>query len=367
MHKQFNPQRLKFARARRQRSMKDLAIEVELTPRTISSYENDKDKDIPEENLKLIASKLNYPVEFFFGDDIEPIEKETVSFRALSKMKASQRDAAIAAGELGLLLNSWIESKFKLPDNELPDLAGNILPEEAAYALRSKWGLGEQAIKNVIQLLESKGIRVFSLMENNKEVDAYSFWKDETPYVFLNMQKSGERSRFDACHELGHLILHKHAHPNGREAEHEANRFASAFLMSEGSVIANAPQFPDLNHLIKLKKLWDVSVSALVRRLYDLNIITDWHYQQLSKDLARKGYYRKEPNGIPKEKSVLLDKIMQCLKSDKITITSIATELNIPVDELAQLLLGVSVFSNHKASIAISQNKTTTPKLRLVT
>jgi len=40
--------------------------------------------------------------------------------------------------------------------------------------------------------------------------------------------KIAERSRFDAAHELGHLILHRHtgsAHPR---AESEADAFASA-------------------------------------------------------------------------------------------------------------------------------------------
>lgn len=349
MYKQFNPKRLKFARARRQITMKALAEMVDLTSRSISSYESDRVKDVPEETLGLIAAKLKYPVEFFYGDDIEPIDKDTVSFRALSKMRAAQRDAAIAAGELALLFNDWIEQNYQLPRNEIPDLGGDVTPEEAAVALRAKWGLGEQSIKSVVHLLESKGVRVFSLMENNNEVDAYSFWKDETPFVFLNTQKSGERSRFDACHELGHLILHKHALPKGKDAEYEANKFASAFLMPEGAVKANEQVFPVISNLIRLKKLWDVSVAALVRRLYDLSIITDWQYHQLSKELAKLGYYKKEPEGISNEKSVLLSKIMQSLKDEGVSVSSIGATLNIPVDELTQLLFGVSVVSNNTA------------------
>jgi len=366
MNDQFNPKRLKFARARRQLTMKALADEVGLTSRTISSYESNREKEIPEETLSQIASVLKYPTSFFYGEDIEPIEKETVSFRALSKMRAAQRDAAIAAGELALLFNDWAESNYQLPRNKLPDLGINVAPEEAAVALREKWCLGEQSIKSVIHLLESKGIRVFSLMENNHEVDAYSFWKDETPFIFLNTKKSGERSRFDACHELGHLILHKHGAPTGRQAEIEANRFASALLMPEGAVKADAPVFASINHLVKLKKLWDVSVAALVRRLYDLSIITDWQYNQLSKELAKLGYYKKEPNGISNEKSVLLSKVVQSLKDDGITTPIIAGMLNIPVDELAQLLFGVSIVSN-KSSTPNNESTKGKATLRLVT
>ena len=56
--------------------------------------------------------------------------------------------------------------------------------------------------------------------------------------------KTAEHSRFDAAHELGHLVLHRHGPPRGIEAERQANAFASAFLMPHGSVFPRAPKFP---------------------------------------------------------------------------------------------------------------------------
>ena len=55
----------------------------------------------------------------------------------------------------------------------------------------------------MLHVLEAKGVRVFSLAENTRNVDAFSSWREERPFVFLNMQKTAERSRFDAAHELG--------------------------------------------------------------------------------------------------------------------------------------------------------------------
>jgi hypothetical protein len=47
------------------------------------------------------------------------------------------------------------------------------------------------------------------------------------------------RGRFDAAHELGHLVMHGHERPlPGPEAEREANQFASAFLMPRADVVA---------------------------------------------------------------------------------------------------------------------------------
>ncbi len=90
--------------------------------------------------------------------------------------------------------------------------------------------------------------------------------------MFLNLQKTAEHGRFDAAHELGHLVLHRHGSPGGREAEREAHAFASAFLMPEASVIARAPRFATIDQLEKLKRIWGVSVAALNHRLHTIGM-----------------------------------------------------------------------------------------------
>ena len=47
-------------------------------------------------------------------------------------------------------------------------------PEEAALGLRMDWDIGVRPIGNLVHLLEAKGVRVFSLAERGKQVDAYS-------------------------------------------------------------------------------------------------------------------------------------------------------------------------------------------------
>ncbi|NVZ67186.1 ImmA/IrrE family metallo-endopeptidase, partial [Pseudomonas gingeri] len=105
-------------------------------------------------------------------------------------------------GAIAFRVNHWIEERFNLPSAGLPDLS-DLGPEEAAATLRRVWGLGNAPIPNMIHLLESKGIRVFSLAEETREVDAFCTWYEGKPFIFLNTIKSAERSRFDAAHELG--------------------------------------------------------------------------------------------------------------------------------------------------------------------
>src|SRR5205085_7960830 len=133
----------------------------------------------------------------------------------------------------------------------------------------------ELPISNMIKLLESKGVRVFSLAENTKNVDAFSCWRNDIPYVFLNTFKSAERSRLDAAHELGHLVLHKHGGPRqGRDAEAEANTFASSFLMPKADVRSRIPFVRTLDDIVSAKKRWGVSTGALAYWLYKLGILS---------------------------------------------------------------------------------------------
>jgi Zn-dependent peptidase ImmA (M78 family) len=194
----------------------------------------------------------------------------------------------------------------------------------------------------MIHLLESKGVRVFSLALDAREVDAFSMWNGGIPYVFLNNNKSAEHSRFDAAHELGHLVLHKHGSPRGIEAEKQANAFASAFLMPRGTVFSHAPRYPTYATLVTLKRIWVTSVAALAYRLHELRLLTDWQYRGICIEIARRGR-DKEPNGAPRETSTILPKIFASLYDDGITRGQVANELALPTSELEQLLFGLTM------------------------
>jgi Zn-dependent peptidase ImmA (M78 family)/DNA-binding XRE family transcriptional regulator len=300
------------------------------------------DSSPSDEVMHQIAKVLEFPPEFFFGDDLDEPSVETGSFRAMTKMKAPQRDMALSQAALGIHLSNWLSTKFALPPVQLPNLGREPDPETAAEYVRREWQLGSLSIRNMIHLLESKGVRVFSLAVDAREVDAFSMWKGNTPFVFLNTNKTSEHSRFDAAHELGHLILHKHGPPQGIEAEKEANAFASAFLMPRGSVIANAPKFPTYANLVNRKRLWTVSVAALAYRLHGLELMSDWHYRGICVQIAKLGK-NIEPNEAPREASLLLPKMFGALYEEGITRSQIARELAIPVTELEQLLFGLAM------------------------
>ena len=334
-----SPSRIRLARKRRGFTQTAFAAKLGVIRRAVVAYEAG---EYPPkgDSLARIQSVLGFPLEFFYGDDLEEPNLDTGSFRSMSKMTASQRDMALSQAAIGIYLSEWFGNHFDLPVADLPDLSREPNPEAAAEALRRKWSLGVLSIRNMIHLLEAKGGRVFSLAVDAREVDAFSMWKGATPFVFLNTYKSSEHSRFDAAHELGHLVLHKHGPPRGLEAEKEANKFASAFLMPRGSVIANKPRFPTYESLVKLKKAWTVSVSALAYRLHELGLVSDWQYRGLAVQIAKRGRAT-EPDEAPRETSLILPQMLSSLYEDGLTRAQIARDLAIPTSELEQLLFGL--------------------------
>lgn len=364
MAREFNPQRLTTARQRRGLTKIALADALEMSSRTITQYENGKAEPSPK-TLGRMADCLRFPLPFFCADDLDLPAVEAISFRALSKMSARERDRAQSIAGIGQAIASWTEQRFDLPQPQIPryghdDPTGDVV----ASVVRREWGLGEHPISNMLQLLEAKGVRVFSLPHECSDVDAFSFWQDDQPYVFLDAKKSAERRRFDAAHELGHLVMHWRGITRSRQTERLADDFGSAFLMPRGSVIANQPRNIALPTLIKAKKHWGVSVAALVVRMHRLGLLTDWQYRTLFIQISRLGYRGSEPDPIPAETSHVWPKVFELLNEDGYSFADTAAELLLDSQELRELVIMshlTVVSTEHVGNGAVAKPSTTRP------
>ena len=363
----LNPSRLTVARKRRGLTKTSLSELLGVDLRTVTAYESGEWTPEPD-RVELLATALRFPVRFFLGDDLDELDPNTASFRALTKMTAKQRDTALGAGRLAILLNEWVDEGFVLPPTNIPDSSREQSPEASAMALRKEWGLGELPVKNMVHLLESQGVRVFSLSLDTLTVDAFSLWRQDTAFVFLNTNKSAEHSRFDAAHELGHLLLHRHGAPQGQTAEKEAHAFAAAFLMPRGSVLANIPPRPiTLERLVKLKRYWNVSVAALAYRFHSLAVLNDWQYRLLASQIASRGYRKNEPESSPRETSQVWEKVFASLRAEGVTIADIAADLHIPKQDIGELVFGLAMLSVDGSSMKKRSHDTQrSPHLRAI-
>lgn len=337
----FQAERLKLARQRRGLNKTQLAGMVGVKPPTITAYERAEREPPTAEMIQRLANALDFPVGFFYAELGDLVPLDAASFRSLSRMTASQRDAALASGTLCAQLNRWISERFRLPDPDLPDYDVTVItPTGAAAHIRAGWGLGHAPIGNVLQTLEAHGVRVYALAAECREVDAFSFWCDETntPFIIVGTHKTPERQVFDLAHELGHLVLHRdHGAPRGRQEEREADEFASNFLMPKEDLAMAAPRSPSFRELVRAKHRWKVSVAALAYRMHSLGLIKDWNYHKLCVELAKMGRDT-EVDSLPREQSQVLPKVFTALRAENVTRSDVATALHVHPADLEALL-----------------------------
>lgn len=289
----FDGARLAVARRLRGLTKTGLARLVGISPAAITQFEKGQTRPTAAVAAAL-ALQLGFPREFFgTGGRLTSLPASGAHFRSLRSTTAAAREQALAYGELSLELVDLISTYVQLPQVNLPDLSPGPLAEaeivEAAATLRREWGVETGPIGSVVQLLEANGIVVLRLPdETDRAVNAFSTNDGNRPLVFLAQGREDRaRSRFDAAHELGHLVLHPDTEPGSKIVEGEANSFASEFLMPRDEIIDQLPRRIDWAAFQALKQHWGTSMKALVFRAHHLGVLSDASYrrgmQQLSK------------------------------------------------------------------------------------
>lgn len=329
-----------LARERRGLSRSGLANLAHVSERSIRKHE--AGEDVPRApTRRALADVLQAPESFFTGPPLEGLGENAATFRAASKVPMYRRRAALAAGSFAMHVAEFAAERFVLPAVDVQDLSGHP-PELAADALRAAWGQGFGPISNLVRLLESRGVLVFALAEDCREVDAFAFWRDSRPFVMLNTLKTAEHSRFDAAHELGHLVLHRHLRETAREHEDQAHEFAAAYLLPRSGVVASAPRGANLADVLHHKSRWGVSAIAFTRRLYQLDFLSPYQYRSLVIELSQRGYRSGEPGGAPRETSHLMALLLSELRADGVTMPRLADELDMNVADVRDLMMGLA-------------------------
>jgi Zn-dependent peptidase ImmA (M78 family)/DNA-binding XRE family transcriptional regulator len=342
---EFEPSRLIVARRRRGLTQNEIAEQLGLSKQLISFFESGQ-REPTDAHVQQLAFLLRFPVGFFSGHQLELTTKEIPSFRSLRSMTSRVRDTALSASDIATqIISPDLHYRFSFPKIDVPDLSAHAnRPEEAADILRALWRLGAGPISNMVHLLESKGVEVYWLRDQSGMMDGLSLWRDHQPYVWLDVEKdAGDRARFSAAHELGHLVLHRDITvSDNRECEEQANFFASAFLMPADQFSIECPKRPELPLLFALKKRWGTSVQAQIMRGRDLGIFSDWQARYAFQEISAKGMRTNEKGkglpDIPREESHLHRKIFESLAKKGLTPQKYASTLQIGLDELCELM-----------------------------
>lgn len=318
------PQRLAEARLALQLSRADIARMLDITGTTVGYYESgDRRPDMS--TLLRVAPILQQPVSFFFREQEIDLTKKKVRFFRSVGPKSNKLNLAldVRTNWLWEFVQTLLQAGIRLPTPNIPlfdDVHHNgqfslNQVEYLASRTRRYWDLGDGPINSVVALLESKGIIVSRFEIGSQKIDAFSCWADGRPYLILGSDKSSAvRSRFDAAHELGHLILHRDISADDLESksvrdriEREANWFAGAFLLPRGSLFREFYS-TRANHLKGLKQRWLVSMQAIAHRAKDIGAIDENQYVAFRIQMTKRKELSKEPldDVIPIERPGLL-------------------------------------------------------------
>ncbi len=367
----FKGKRLTHAREARGVTQRSLADMINISHTAISLYEKGQ-RSPSSDILKKIAKNLNFPMHFFLLNDVSRVST-TIFFRSMSSATKTARLRATRRYEWLLNIVRYLQEFVTLPNVNFPrfdhfhaevaSISDEVI-EDIADRTRKHWGLGFGPISNVTWLLENNGAIVVRQELGARTLDAFSNWNEydtPRPYFVLGEEKiSAVRSRFDAAHELGHLILHYHVDENTlrnsstfKLIEKQANHFAAAFLLPEQTFSKEVLFAPNLEMLVPLKSKWRVSISAMVKRLRHLRLISHEREQRLFINISRRHWRTKEPldDELEIEKPRIIQKVFDLLgKKNIINQQSLTVNLALNIEDIERAVGLQGYFRNEFAT-----------------
>lgn len=280
---QIFSERLAAARKMKRMSMDALADAVGVSKNSISKYE--KGSMMPNSSILIkLCEALGMSVDYFFRDKM--VDLGHVEFRKKSKLgkiiiksiHEHIKDFAERYIEVEKILG--IPTPVTLPLYNI-SCFGEAL--DAAMELRNTWQLGTDGIVGLINLLESKGIKVIEI-DGHPDFDGVSGIIDDQYYfIAVNRDYCSERKRFTLAHELGHLVLN--ISPD-LDKEKICHSFANEFLLPSevfNAIIGDKRHDISLNELRSIQWAYGISVDAQMMKARSLDIISENRFASFHK------------------------------------------------------------------------------------
>jgi Zn-dependent peptidase ImmA (M78 family)/transcriptional regulator with XRE-family HTH domain len=328
----FVPERLTLAREAANLDVKGLADRIGTTASAVSQLENRKNGP-KTETLMRLSLALGVPPAFFALPVPPDLAPERCHFRRRRGASKREQRYVLARGRLVREVVHYLEGLLNFPEEAVTPLQRAVSSHAdiatLAQEVRDAWGVGQAPIGNVIALLEVHGVIPVEVRGHSAQLDAFSTWADGRPMIFLSTDKAcASRRRWDAAHELGHLLMHSNRDAGDQELEREADLFASAFLIPQAQFVAVCSPRLSWTVLRDIKRRWGVSLSALVRKARDLAIYSEATYRRANVQHTTFGWRQHgEPDEPPMEHPSLITQAMEQLAAAGHPISVTAAEL----------------------------------------
>ena len=336
-------------RIHRARMLRGLSLEAlannlgDITKQALNKFEKGNAKPNSTRILQL-AKALNVKPEYFFRSDA--IQLAPLEFRKLSKMSQA-REASVREK-----MHDHLERYEALERCFDAETSVQVLPtqslsvenaeeaEVAAQQLREQLEIGHDAIAHLTELLEDNGIKV-ALLDGPDDFDGACAATHDNQHVLiaLNCQRPGERMRFTAAHELGHWVMALPADMPDKHKENCCHRFAGAFLYPKDRVLQDFGSHQRSRvfsaELLNAKRRYGVSMQVALRRLKDLDLLSDAGYRNAYFEFNKHGWRTNEPEALlPEQPRRFESLVYRGLAEDLFTSSRAAEFLQCRLDEL---------------------------------
>lgn len=294
----FSGEQLRLARLVHGYSLEDVGERIGATRQFIHQLETGS-RSPSNEMIEVLSDVLGVTQAFLSVAIPSTVRPEQCHFRGHITRPASITSQVLARGTLLDKFVAAIDEYLDLPAVSFPDIPASTTEEieQAAEEARRFWGLGTTGpITSMMRVVENAGAAVTYFGDLSDRVDAFSMDRRRPIIVRSSLKESLCRQRFDFAHECGHLIMHRGLQTGDRATEDQAHRFASAFLFPRGAVLREFPRGRTLNWraLLELKLRWKMSVRAIVRRGYDLGLLSPAQYRTANIHLVKTGQAKVE-------------------------------------------------------------------------
>jgi len=243
-------------------------------------------------------------------------------------------------------------SALDLPKIEVPrdfrEIDTDFL-ENAATRLREHWRIGDGPMPDLLLEMENNGIITSRMHVGAEKLDAFSQWSSiyKIPFVILSRDKgSAVRQRFDAAHELFHVLCHRHVDPKRLNSaadykimEDQAHYFAGALLLPAYE-FTHSLWGPTLDGMLAIKEQWKVSVGAMIKRCEALGMVGGDSERRLWINYNRRGWRKGEPfdGKLEKERPRLLRRsVNQLLSEGEQSVSQILSALPLAPKDIEEL------------------------------
>jgi Zn-dependent peptidase ImmA (M78 family)/DNA-binding XRE family transcriptional regulator len=339
--KRFNADMLRLARDAREMTQADLASSSGVTQALISKLEHGLVSEPSEEVVEALAEAVRFPIAFFFQPE-RAVGFPHFHYRKRAKMGAKtlgkiEAIINIRRQHITKLLRSFEEPVAKpIPQIDLDEIGAT--PERVAEQMRAYWMLPRGPVENLVEVIEDGGGIVISTNFDTQLLDGLSFRSEGLPPLFfMNKGMPADRSRFSLAHELGHMVLHSIPEDDAL-MEAQAHRFAAEFLMPAVDIRPYLKE-AKLSVFARIKRFWKVSIKSLIKRAYDLKMITDYQYKMLNIQY-NKQFSSGEPGDIPPEKPSRLQKMVRFhLEVLSYSLSDLAKLLCVREDDFSRVYL----------------------------